>query len=177
MDRRNIMLAALTGVAAAPLLRSTVAYGQISASDILDPTAYTTDTLQLGTLSKTISQLALQISTNPLVRRFAKLESDEQTAVAESLPSDADPPPAALPAAQQATVQSLQGKSGAAFDNAYLQAQIQGHQQLATVQAEFLAADTDLTADLVHVALIATAFIETHLSVLHALVPIVSATG
>ena len=70
MDRRNILLA-LTGAAAAPLLRSTVAYSQTTPSTMLDPASYTADTLQLGTLAKMTSQLALQISKNPLVLRFA----------------------------------------------------------------------------------------------------------
>ena len=176
MDRRNIMLA-FTGAAVAPFVRSTVASAQTTAAASLDPTDYTAETLQIGTLSKTISQLALEISANPLVRRFAKLEIDEQTAVAESLTADANPSPAPLNDQQQAMVQSLQGMSGSGFDKAYVQAQISGHQQLAAIQSEFLANDTDLTADLVHVALIATAFIETHLSILHALVPIVAIAG
>ncbi len=175
MDRRNVILA-LTGAAAAPLLLGTVAHGQ-TATDMLDPASYTADTLQIGTLAKTLSQIALKISKNPLVLRFAKLEIDEQTAVAQSLTSDANPPPAALTDQQQMMVQSLQGMSGAAFDIAYIKGQIQGHNQLAAIQSEFLATDTDVTADPVHVALIAAAFIETHLSVLHALLPIVTATG
>jgi putative membrane protein len=175
MNRRNIIVGT-AGAMAAPLLLKPVAYGQTTAPDLLDPTSYTNDTLQIGTLAKTISEVALQRSHNPLVLRFAKLEIDEQTAIAQSLTSNANPPPAQLSDQQQQMVQSLQGMSGSAFDTGYLNAQIQGHKQLAAIQSEFLATDTDITADLVHVALIATAFIETHLSVLHALLPIVSAT-
>ena len=51
-------------------------------------------------------------------------------------------------------MQSLQGMSGPAFDIAYLKAQVLGHNPLAGIQSDFLASDTDLTADLVHVALI-----------------------
>ena len=175
MDRRKVILA-LTGAAAAPSLLGTVARGQTT-TDMLDPASYTADTLQIGTLAKTLSQIARQNSKSPVVLRFAKLEIDEQTAVAQSLTSDADPPPAALTDQQQMMVQSLQGLSGAAFDIAYIKGQIQGHNQLAAIQSEFLASDTDITANPVHVALIAAAFIETHLSVLHALLPIVLATG
>jgi putative membrane protein len=176
MHRRNLV-AAISGAMAIPMFRTQVALGQTTAPTMLDPTSYTNDTLQIGTLSKTVSQLATQASKNPLVLRFAKLEIDEQTAVSQSLTSNYNPPPAQLTDQQQQMVQALQSKSGSAFDIAYLNAQIQGHKELQAIQSEFLATDTDITDDLVHTALIATAFIETHLSVLHALLPIVSASG
>ena len=93
----------------------------------------------------------------------------EQTAVAQSLTSNFNPPPAPLTAAQQAAIASLQALNGPAFDEAYVKAQIQGHQQLLVFQQQFLAGDTDAAADFVHVALIATAFIETHLVLLQGL--------
>ena len=169
MDRRHVLLG-LAG--AAPLLMArTAAFGQTAPGGVapLDATAYAEQTLQVGTLAKITSQVALSRSKNPFVRRFAVSEIAEQTAVAQSLTSNFNPPPAALTAAQQQIIASLQGLSGPAFDEAYVKAQIQGHEQLLVFQQEFLAGDTDPAADFVHVALIATAFIQTHLALLQGL--------
>ncbi len=170
MDRRHVLLG-LAGATAPLLLRSAGAYGQTAQSPAqpLDPASYAAATLQIGTLAKTTSQVALSISKNAFVRRFAQSEIAEQTAVAQSLTSEFTPPPAQLTAAQQQIIASLQGLTGPRFDESYVQAQIQGHQQLLLLQQEFLAGDTDPAADFVHVALIATAFIQTHLSLLKGL--------
>jgi putative membrane protein len=165
MDRRHILFG-LAGATAHLLLRNTVAYGQVG-STTLTPSNYASETLQVGTLAKTTSQIALQNSTNQYVRRFALLEIAEQTAVAQSLTSNFNPPPALLNSQQQSIIQSLQAQSGSAFDTAYVQAQIQGHQELFAIQQQFIAADTDPTADFVHIALIAATSIETHLAILN----------
>jgi putative membrane protein len=171
MDRRLVLLG-LTGAAAPLLLHNATAAAQSlspNGSSPLDPASYAAQTLQIGTLAKTTSQIALKNSGNAYVRRFANLEIAEQTAVAQSLTSNFDPPPAELTADQQQIVASLQGQSSLAFDAAYVQAQIQGHRQLLNIQQEFLAGETDPTADFVHIALIATPFIQTHLSILRGL--------
>ena len=169
MDRRHVLLG-LAG--AAPLLMArTAAFGQTAPGGVapLDAAAYAAQTLQVGTLAKTTSQVALSISKNPFIRRFAVSEIAEQTAVSQSLTSDFNPPPAALTAAQQQIIAALQALRGPAFDEAFVKAQLQGPEQLLAFQQEFLAGDTDPAADFVHVALIATAFIQTHLALLQGL--------
>ena len=98
IDRRNVLFG-LTGAAAPLLIRSTVAYGQSASpntGDALNPSPFVAQTLQIGTLAKMTSQIALQNSQNASVRRFAKLEIAEQTAVLQSLTSNFNPPPAPL---------------------------------------------------------------------------------
>jgi hypothetical protein len=51
-------------------------------------------------------------------------------------------------------------------DNTYLTVQIQGHEALLQLQEEFLGNNPVYSADMVHIALIATAFIKNHLYIL-----------
>ncbi len=163
MDRRHAMLA-LTGAAVPFILRPRQAAAQSGSP--LDAGSYTQQTLQVGTLAKTLSQLALQQSPSAPVHGFAQSEILEQTAVAQALTNDFNPPPAPLSSEQQQIVSTLQSLSGVQFDNAYIVAQIQGHQQLLALQQGYLQVDSNPASDLVHTALIASAFIETHLLLL-----------
>jgi len=135
----------------------------------LDAATYVQQTLQVGTLAKLSSQLALTQSSNLGVRKFAKSEILEQTAVAQSLNNNFNPPPAPLTPDQQQILASLAQLSGPDFDAAYINAQIAGHEELLLFQQGLLEVDTNPADDLVHIALIGTAFIETHLVLLHAL--------
>ena len=168
MQRRNALLA-LAGAAAPLVLRPRRAAAQAAGTPgttPLDPTTYTEATLQVGTLALTLSQLALRQSSSVPVRAFAQSEILEQTAVAQSLTSNFNPPPAPLTPAQQQTVASLQSLSGDAFNTQYVLDQIQGHEQLLAFQQGYLLYDTDPASDLVHTALLASAFIGTHLLLL-----------
>jgi putative membrane protein len=177
MERRYLMVG-LAG--AAPLLfRRGAAFGQNSPSNLqsppqnpLDPSTYATETLQVGTLAKTTSEIALQNSQSRRVQLFATLEIAEQTAVAQSLTSNFDPPPVPLTPEQQQIVQSLQSLSEPDFDAAYLQVQTQGHRQLLMIQTDFVASNPDPASNFVHIALIATTSIKTHLAILRGLLPI-----
>lgn len=174
MERRHILLG-LAGAAAPFLIRRTAALGQTPSQDggvPFDPSSYAEQTLQIGTLAKTTSQIALRNSQSRFVRRFAQLEIAEQTAVAQSLTSNFDPPPVPLTPDQHQIVQSLQALLGSDFDAAYVKVQIQGHRQLLAIQKKFLAANTDPGSNFVHIALIATASIETHLAILRGLLSI-----
>ena len=164
MLRRHAMLA-LTGAAIPLMLRPKRAAAQTTTP--LDATAYTDQTLNVGFFSNTISQLALTRSASVPLRSFAQSEILEQTAIARSLTDNLTPPPVPLSAVQQETVATLQSLSGPQFDNQYITAEIQGHQQLLSFQLGFLQEDDDPTNDLVHIALIASAFIETHLLLLN----------
>jgi putative membrane protein len=80
------------------------------------------------------SQLALQASQNPAVQSFARLMIAHHQATTANLTQAAQsaglapPPPALMPAEQALLDQVRAAGSGPAFDAAYKQAQITGHQ-------------------------------------------------
>ena len=124
-----------------------------------------------GTLAKQASELALQKATNPKVKQFANLEVMEQTAMAQVLTMQASPPPARLDEKHAAVLKELQGASGAEFDKAYVNAQIQGHAELLTIQdAHTIGRGQDtavmLANDTARIATLAKAAIQTHLTML-----------
>jgi putative membrane protein len=81
------------------------------------------------------SQLALQMSQNPGIRDFANRMITDHTQMSQAMAAAAvsarlqPPAPALLPAQQAALDQLRATGSGYAFDSAYQQAQINGHQQ------------------------------------------------
>ena len=168
MERRHVLLS-LTGAAAPLLLHNAGTFGQESLqnnANPLDYPSYAAQTLQIGRMAKETSLIALKNTNNAHVRRFAKLEIAEQTAVAQSLTSNFEPSPVALTDEQQQIVASLEGVSDIAFDEAYVRAQIQGHRQLFNIQQEFLAGNADPANDYVHIALIVRTVIQAHMLIL-----------
>jgi putative membrane protein len=85
------------------------------------------------------SQLALQMSQNPAVRNFANTMITDHTRLSQAMAAAAasarlQPPAPTLLPAQQAALDQLRGTAaGYAFDSAYQQAQISGHQQALTL--------------------------------------------
>jgi len=81
------------------------------------------------------SQLALQASQNQAVRNFANLMIAHHQATTQNLTAAAasaglpPPPPTLMPQHQQMLDQLRAAGTGPAFDQAYKQAQIMGHQQ------------------------------------------------
>ena len=81
------------------------------------------------------SQLALQASQNQAVRNFANLMIAHHQATTQNLTAAAasaglpPPPPTLMPMHQQMLNQLRAAGTGMAFDSAYKQAQITGHQQ------------------------------------------------
>lgn len=174
MNRRNMILCG----AAAPLLLATVprfARAQQTTSGSQEPIGaakYKRMTLQLGTLSKETSELAMKQAINPRVKQFAGFEIAEQTTIAQVLTDSQNPPPAPLDTTLSAQLQQLQSATGAAFDPQYLKAQIQVHNELLNVQEEFLRAQPAMNTDNVHVAMLARTVIQMHLTMLADLVNI-----
>jgi predicted outer membrane protein len=166
MNRRNAILS-VSGVAAASLLlNSRIAQAQQPAAGArIGENAYETQTLTVGTLSKQASQLALTNASHPNVKQFAQFEVNEQTTIAQVLTRSENPPPAALPPTMQSQLEQLRRASGKAFDAAYIQAQIQGHQQLLEIQQGFLSGNPH-EMDRMHIAMLARTVIEMHLTML-----------
>ena len=163
MDRRTTLIAPFALAAGAALLSDRSAH---ASSVLLSSGAYKTQVLQYGTLSIETSLIARHRSANAYVKAFALGEILEQTAVGQSLTDMAKPKPAPLTPAQMAVLAMIQNASDADFDVTYLTAQHQAHEDLLVLQQEFLGSNPIYSNQLVHTALVATAFIQNHLYIL-----------
>lgn len=132
-----------------------------------DLTAYKKMTLMVGSLANQTSMIAMQRATNPHVKQFAGFEHAEQTTIAQVMTDEANPRPTTLDEKHQAQLQELQGmESGAAFDRAYVKSQMRGHEQLLHLQETYLKQNGSQPSDTVHVAMMARAVIQMHLTML-----------
>ncbi len=162
MNRRNTLLALGGALPLALAARSLKA----APAPTVTVATWRTYTLQYGTLAKATSQYALLRSGNQYVRDFATSEIEEQTAFAQVLTASPNPPPAPLTPAQQAMLASVQNASDADFDANYLMIQTQGHQMLLQLQIGLIADGLPYTSQALQSALVAKAFVETHLTAL-----------
>ncbi len=167
MNRRD-MIVTLSGVVATSALlaaSTNPALAQAPAGPTLSLAKYKTQTLMAGTYSKETSQLAIAQASHPKVKEFGQFEASEQTAVAQVLTDVNNPPPAPLDPKHATLLQQLQGMSGKAFDAAYVQGQIDGHQELLNIQQSYLnGVPTNL--DHRHIAILSRMAIQMHLTML-----------
>ena len=167
MNRRD-MIVALSGVAATSALLATstgTAAAQTGTGPTLGLAKYKSQTLMAGTYSKQTSQLAVAQGTHPKVKEFGQFEANEQTAIAQVLTDTNNPPPVPLDPKHAALLQQLQGMSGKAFDAAYVQGQIDGHQELLAIQQAYLNG-VPISHDTRHIAILARMAIQMHLTML-----------
>ena len=167
MNRRDMMVT-LSGVAAttALLAASTKpALAQAMSGPTLGMAKYKAQTLMAGTYSKQTSQLAIEQATHPKVKEFGQFEASEQTTIAQVLTDTNNPPPTPLDPKHAALLKQLQGMSGKAFDAAYVQGQIDGHQELLAIQQAFLNG-APISHDNRHIAMLARTVIQMHLTML-----------
>ena len=123
-------------------------------------------TLMAGTLAKQTSEIALQKAVDPRVKEFAGFEDAEQTTIAQVLTNTPNPPPVPLDARHAAVLSQLQTVSGPAFDQAYVQGQLAGHQELFGIQNAFLQGQPAMNTDSAHIAMLARTTIQMHLTML-----------
>jgi putative membrane protein len=153
--------------------------GQISQADM----QHMQQTMQLGMVALESSRVAMSKAQNPGLKQFAGFEIEEQTTLAEVLRSMMDPGATAATgtsannqASQSGTamqmdakaremMQKLQSQQGAEFDKAYLQAQLQGHQELLQVQEQYLKSNPQ-NREHVNVAKLAQGRIREHIALL-----------
>ena len=131
----------------------------------LSPTEHSTMTLMAGSLSRQTSELAQERGQHRGVKLFAGFEVAEQAAIAQVLTNAANPAPVQLDAEHAAVLKNLQGLTGAAFDGAYVQAQLLGHEKLLAIQQGYLD-NPARTPDGQHIAVLARATIQEHLVIL-----------
>jgi putative membrane protein len=126
------------------------------------------------------SKLALEQSKNSNVRAFAQMMIHDHTASTTKLKATlkkekADGPPAVLDPEHQTQLDSLKSQSGESFDNAYVKAQLKGHQDALALHQNYAAsgADKELKAFAASTAKI----VETHLTHIEALAKKLNVSG
>ena len=102
-----------------------------------DAMGYAEETLKVGTFLKMTSEIAREKAQGPKVQEFAALEIEEEEAVTAVLTGLGATAPDTLEGDLAAMVQTLRdAEAGAAFDAAYLDAQIMGHEMALPVQEQ-----------------------------------------
>lgn len=107
------------------------------------------------------SKLALRRGSSA-VTGFAKLEIEEQAAVAEAF--GARPGAAGLATTQAAMLEQLEASPVADFDDLYIKGQIVGHKQLLTLHQRYARQGSDPTAQ--SASIVAVSGIHAHLALL-----------
>lgn len=154
VKRRNL----LTGMVAAGVLPSLM----VSRSQAAVDDSAKTDALMGGEFATASSKLALTKGNSNLVKAFARLEIDEQAAVAEAFGSR--PGAARLDRKHMAQLENLRQSEGAAFDDMYLKAQINGHEELLRIHRRYARRGADPVAR--GASTVAVPAIKTHLVML-----------
>jgi putative membrane protein len=127
---------------------------------------YRKGTLTISTISRRASEIASKRASAPHVLGFAKLELAEQVTVGQVLTNTQTPPLVALDAADSDAIEHLGSLPiGQQFDEAYVAAEISGHQKLLGIQETFLSRER-LGSDCSHIAFFLRTFIHEHLQLL-----------
>ena len=146
--RRDFFKKSVSGTlaltAGMPLLTSLVSSLTAQAASPLDdsPTAATEKEFRQGVigpaeLSLVTSQIAVNKATNKYAKEFAGFELEEAKAVTSVL-KDLGTPVPAMNAKAQATLTKIKTATGAAFDKAYIQAQLENHEFLRDLAQNYL---------------------------------------
>jgi putative membrane protein len=142
MHRRNI----LTLIALGTVIPS-AAFGEErrSREERLAETAerYIEDTLAVGGIALATSQLARERANHRWVKKFAEYETAEQEGVASILRSFGGRTPAEAREEGRDAKRDLRGLSGERFDDAYLEAQADGHEHLLRIQNDLIKSGRD----------------------------------
>ena len=121
------------------------------------------ETLAADLASLETSKIALQKGQGAWVKKFAQYFIAEQQTIAEILQPAGGAAPN-ISDKQAGMVKELQSAEAAAFDKAYVQGQIQGHQELLKIQETYISAGKD--KDHVSLAKLARGQIKEHIDLL-----------
>ncbi len=136
LDRRQALAGLVTIGAVVPVLHATRAVAQTQPASSAGISNYVPETLSAGMVALRTSEIAVQKATHPNVKQFAELEIAEQKTIASVLaatPAGKNAPE--LKPQQQQAIDQLNGmQAGTDFDNAYVEAQIKGHNELLEIQ-------------------------------------------
>jgi putative membrane protein len=167
LDRRTALLGLAAVGAAVPVLVVPAVAQTQPASSVAGADNYVKQTLTVGTVALKTSEIAVQKATDPNVKRFAELEVAEQQTIASVLsatPAGQQPPE--LPPERQKMIDDLNGiAAGPDFDQAYLQGQIDGHNELLQIQ-QTLSGEREASVEAV-TARLAEQAVASHLAMLN----------
>ena len=180
MLHRRTMMAALAALASSPAFAQNRSAGNPGAANTgSTEMQYIRQTMAIGSLSLATSRVAEQKASFDKLKEFSRFETAEQETIADVLKSlesagvvsgMVKPPSEAeveqhLDQEGHEMLQKMRAEqAGAAFDQAYLQAQTDGHQKLLHIQEDYLRSGKD--ADAVNVAKLARGMIKEHLQLL-----------
>jgi putative membrane protein len=168
MSRRMALAGFAVGGTAISLLALTnSALAQTSpAESSADMQDYVHQTLLVGTIALKSSEAAAAKATDPNVKRFAELEVAEQKTIASVLAStEAGKTPPEIPAEKQAELDKLAGMdAGTEFDQAYVEAQIKGHNELLVIQQK-VSGETEASVEAI-TARLAEQAVSSHIAML-----------
>jgi putative membrane protein len=184
MLERRVFLTAIAGMVATPAFAQTARNEQAgvsgAASNNIGPAEekHMRDTMAAGSMSLLASRAALKKVRDDDVKQFAEFEVAEQETIADVLMTMKDsskvsgklnPPSDSevrqhVPENDQATLQKMEQMDGKEFEEAYVRAQIEGHQKLLRIQEEYLSSGTDVAH--INLAKLARGQIKEHLQLL-----------
>jgi putative membrane protein len=142
LDRRHVLsLIALSAVTPTIALAQYRRRSEERLEEIAE--RYIEDTLALGSIALAASRLAEERGHFRWVKRFARYEIGEQEGVTGILQSFGGRTPAEARAERREMARDLRELRGERFDEAYLDAQADGHQQLLRVQNDFIKTGRD----------------------------------
>jgi putative membrane protein len=178
MNRRSLLLTASAVVISSSALAQTrgpaPGMGEMSKAEA----EHMEQTMKVGSLALATSRIAVQKAKNAQVKQFAEFEVAEQETIAEIIKSmqgaNVTTGQGAAPNAEaqanlddkgKATLKKLQdAKAGAEFDKEYVQAQIEGHNELLKIQEKYI--QSGKMREHVNVAKLARGQINEHLTLL-----------
>lgn len=128
LNRRAALSTAALALAAAPMVLQSRAFAQSN------PEEYVKLTLEAGLFAMMSSELALEKGVTGATKTFAELEIGEQEAVKAVLTSTGVPAPTAIDGEEVVLMEKLKGLEGEAFEKAYLDGQLAGHEELLKIQ-------------------------------------------
>ncbi len=153
MNRRSMITSLAVATAIPAALSATAAFAQSSMKMGEAEMKHAKDTKMMGGLSLATSRVAVEKASNEMAKEFAKWEVAEQETIADILktmesadmkvegalhpPSESEVE-AMLDDEGKKKLADLKGMSGAAFDKAYVTAQLDGHKKLLAIQEDYL---------------------------------------
>jgi putative membrane protein len=158
MLRRSLATGVIAALALMPMVG--LSYGQSTTVDAAKLPA-----LQGGDFATATSQLAATKASNASVKTFATLEIAEQAAVATAFGSE--PGAAGISEDKAALLAQLEAAEGAEFDMMYIEAQIDGHEELLKIHQSYARNGDDPMAR--GASLVGVTGIQTHLVMLESI--------
>lgn len=134
---KSVGSAILLGTAITPIAAMLQSFSTESSSGNISEAEFRTELAKLGTKSLLTAQVAQTKASNEKVKMFATFEAAEQKTIATILKEMGTPTPP--PDAQaQAILTSLKAANGAAFDKAFMKAQVDTHEALRSLTSGFV---------------------------------------